>query len=432
MAAPAPFVFSLTPATSAPELALNMQTKEGQNVHKKVTEPFQEKFDGDEDNELAFVANVVERINSSGWDQTNASMFEIPIGAPYVTDVIDCIAEYGRVTLADIRAHALTYVNTQTRVAQNAYHMYEAIMASITPELHKRILVDIDDAKITGTGNGPLLFKLIMSECTIDTPATIMRLRGNIFHLDSYMTQAQGDIEKFNKYVKGTLMALKARGQQVNNTDLMIQLFKGYEANPDKKLSEYILRKKDAYEEFQVITPKELMEFMSNKYLTLVEEGSFKKPSEMEQKIVALSAKVNQQAQELKDKRLTLSKNLLEKIEGRRAGKSQGSGQGGGRKSKPEFKDGYRVYTGTHAWKMEPPKDGEPTTKQWKGRDYNWCPNHKAWVQHDPTQCDFDPKKRKFDGGKSQDKSKRRNDGENNEEVASIMQAIMNEIDAEE
>ena len=212
MAAPAPFVFSLTPATSAPSLALNMQTKEGQNIHKKVTEAFLEKFDGDKDNKLSFVSNLVERIILALWDQTNASMFNIPTGAPLVTDVVDCVAKYGRVTLADLRAHAITYVDTLTRIAQNAYHMYEAIMASITPELHKRILVDIDKAKINGTGNGPMFFKLIISKCTINTPAMIMQLRGNIFHLDSYMTQVQEDIKRFNKYVKGTLMTLKARG----------------------------------------------------------------------------------------------------------------------------------------------------------------------------------------------------------------------------
>ena len=111
----------------------------------------------------------------------------------------------------------------------------------------------------------------------------------------------------------------------MNHTDLIIQLFKGYETNPDKKLSKYISRKKDLYKEFQAITPKELMEFMSNKYLTLVEDGTFNKPLEMDQKIVALSAMVKQQAQELKDKRLTLSKKLLDKIEERKAGRQPGA-----------------------------------------------------------------------------------------------------------
>ena len=45
-----------------------------------------------------------------------------------------------------------------------------------------------------------------------------------------------------------------------------------------------------------MIIRKELMEFISNKYFTLVEEGLFNKPSEMDRRIVALSAMVAKQA----------------------------------------------------------------------------------------------------------------------------------------
>ena len=49
-------------------------------------------------------------------------------------------------------------------------------------------MVDNDQARINGTGNGPLLFKLIMSECSIDTPATVMRLREKFLNLDANMS----------------------------------------------------------------------------------------------------------------------------------------------------------------------------------------------------------------------------------------------------
>ena len=70
-------------------------------------------------------------------------MLDIQIGVPFITDIVDCVTEYGRVSLEQVRNHDLTYVGTPTRVAQNLYHIYEALMASMTPELHKRILVDI-------------------------------------------------------------------------------------------------------------------------------------------------------------------------------------------------------------------------------------------------------------------------------------------------
>jgi len=105
-------------------------------------------------------------------------------------------------------------------------------MCSISKELRQRIMVDIDQARVMGCGNGPLMFKMIMSEYSIDIPATIMRLREKFLTLDSYMSTVQGDIKKFNKYVKNLNIELRARGQVVSEGDMMVSLFKGYAANP--------------------------------------------------------------------------------------------------------------------------------------------------------------------------------------------------------
>ena len=62
------------------------------------------------------------------------------------------------------------------------------------------------------------------------------------------------------------------------------------------------------------------MEFISNKYLTTVKEGSFNKPSTMDKKLVALSAIVNKQVLQLRDDRFKFIYQLLEKIFERKAG----------------------------------------------------------------------------------------------------------------
>ena len=66
-------------------------------------------------------------------------------------------------------------------------------------------MVDLPLCKINGTGNGPLLSKLIMLECVIDTPTTIIRMREKLMNLATYMTTVQGDVEKFNKYTRKTV-----------------------------------------------------------------------------------------------------------------------------------------------------------------------------------------------------------------------------------
>lgn len=72
------------------------------------------------------------------------------------------------------------------------------------------------------------------------------------------------------------------------------------------------------------------MSNMLNKYMTLVENGTFNTVNKTEKKIVALQAKIKKQEQVLKDGNLSLSKKL------------------------------------------------------------HWCTKHNAWVVHDPAECKFD------------------------------------------
>lgn len=39
------------------------------------------------------------------------------------------------------------------------------------------------------------------------------------------------------------------------------------------------------------------------------------------------------------------------------------------------------------AWKKQPPKDGEPTTKEVAGKKYQWCVHHMAWGVHSAAEC---------------------------------------------
>ena len=56
--------------------------------------------------------------------------------------------------------------------------------------------------RIYGIVNSPLLFKLIMSECKIDTPSTIIHMRDKLMNLATYIATVQGDVDRFNKYTR--------------------------------------------------------------------------------------------------------------------------------------------------------------------------------------------------------------------------------------
>ena len=396
-----------------------------------ITKPFPTKFDGEPDNCLTFIEHVLERVIKAGWDRTVASILDIPIGTLTAPDLCNVVEEFARVTMEDVRAVAVTYANTQTRAAQNAYHMYETLAQSITAEMYQKIVIDLPLCKINGTGNGPLLFKLIMSECTIDTPSTIIRMREKLMHLDTYMSTVQGDVDKFNKYTRKTVRDLRARGQIVSEDDLLIWVFRGYEVNPDPKLSDYYQRKKDLYDEGVRITVSELMTNMNNKYLTLVEDGTFNQLTETDKKIVALQSLVKKQEQQLKDGNLTLSKQLMGKL---RNFKSERAPSTPNRPKRDQFKNGYRVYTGTHKWRGIPPSEGEPNSKEWKGKTYNWCVKHKGWVIHDPKDCKFDVNeriKRERDDGKASNSPKRNKSENTDERVNKIWKALVEESDDE-
>jgi len=99
-------------------------------------------------------------------------------------------------------------------------------MIIISKEVRQRIMVDIDQARVNGVSNGPMLFKLILLECFIDISVTVMRLREKIFAIDRYMATAQGDVKKFNKFVKILNIVLRAHDQNFLEGDMLVSLFK--------------------------------------------------------------------------------------------------------------------------------------------------------------------------------------------------------------
>ena len=125
---PPRFAFSLTPSTGNADAPLDLNNRFGQSIHDKITEPFTTKFDGEPDNCLGFIEQLLERVTEAGWDQTTIPILQIPIGPPTAPSVVNLIEEHGRVTMVDIRSLALTYANTQTRAAQNSYHMFQALI----------------------------------------------------------------------------------------------------------------------------------------------------------------------------------------------------------------------------------------------------------------------------------------------------------------
>lgn len=63
------------------------------------------------------------------------------------------------------------------------------------------------------------------------------------------MTSVNNNMTTFNKFVRLQLDALTARGE--SSSDVMVNLFKGYLAAPDKEFATYIKQKKNDFKEGQ-------------------------------------------------------------------------------------------------------------------------------------------------------------------------------------
>ena len=71
------------------------------------------------------------------------------------------IMNYGQLTLQNVQAHVNTYIQQQTRCAQNSRQMFKCISNSVMEDAHLKIIVETETYMRQGTEAGPILFKLL-------------------------------------------------------------------------------------------------------------------------------------------------------------------------------------------------------------------------------------------------------------------------------
>ena len=233
------------------------------------------------------------------------------------------------------------------------------------------------------------MLRIIIRESIVDTNATQHHLREQLSKLDQYAIRVNGDIEKVNQHAQDVLNSLTARG--ATTQDMIPNLFKAYEAVPDKAFKAYILKKKDDYDEGFEIDAQKLMKLAENKFKMLIEDGLWQAPDEQAEKIIALEAQIKK----IESNKSKSKTKKSDKKSNKEKGKSDGK-----KSDKP-------------AWMSAPPKAGESGKKTVDGdaKPWYWCPKHESWVRHTPQECKgkgFNPKSSSTakDETKTQDKEK--------------------------
>ena len=363
--APNPVAFSLTPATAHGGI-LDYATTAGRKMYANATAKLDDdQFDCVADDLYSFLKALKDRAREYGWDEPGIGILSIPDDPVNPQEFKSLIESHGELDLQTILDFETSYIQGQSRSAQDAAQLYRCLMASISKEGKKKILVWEDHYTVNGLGSGNLLLKIIIRESHLDTNATSASIRKRLTNLDRYLPTIGHDVTKFNNYVKLMVDGLRSRGEVTN--DLLINLFKGYSACTDKEFIDYIRRKEDSFEEGAMITPDQLMKYADEKYKSLLQKGIWNAPDANEEKILALQVEINK------------LKNGKRSQQGKKKSEKQSTTKNS--KNKPRW------------FSRRPGEDELKTPKEWNGVKWYYC--HKdtggkcdgKWRQHKPSQC---------------------------------------------
>jgi hypothetical protein len=363
-------IFALSPAMANAGAFLNLSTSTGAKLFKIGAEPLSRSFDFVDPSDLQVFLDLLKtKSKVQGWSR----IFTVPVEVDGVTTKHSLLHNYGVIPLASVALDAATYVNAESKVAQDSFMLFQCIFASLDTEFLKLVTTEALHYHIVDTKApqeppipcGALLLKIIIMKAHVDTRATVSFIRTALSSLDTKMMALDSDISKFNAYVKTQVIALEARGE--TTTDLLVNVFKGYETAQDSEFALFIKRKKDAYDEGGDITVTSLMDAAENKFKTRVLLKTWSAPTKEQEQILALTAQVNQ---------LRITKAAPQKD--KRAPKDP--------KAKQDRDQKW-------AWKKVLPKEGEPVTKVVDGKTYHLaCEHHpKQWVCHTTAECSKNP-----------------------------------------
>ena len=167
-AAPVATPFALAPRRN--DHVLDWTNPAHTKQYYKATSPLDatEKFDGQPKKIHLFLAHVEDRAQQFNWQ----SILTIPVGLPPTSYNLVC--DYGRMSLQDMQAKALTYMGIQGREAQDSYMLYNFLIESLTDSFKAQVLLYEQDYTLAPLGgqpamkDGPTLLKRLIMLTYID------------------------------------------------------------------------------------------------------------------------------------------------------------------------------------------------------------------------------------------------------------------------
>jgi hypothetical protein len=352
-AGPAPPLFARLPGDAfvAP---LDYNKANDMKTFRSATEPLTDLFDLKPENLHNFLVEVRERSCIYNW----TDVITVPDSDG---DFFSLVESYGQVELSDCQNHAETYIDDETRQAQNSMILYIFLRASLTAQAKTVVESEPDEYSIDGEPSGSCFLKVIIGKASVDTIATENVLRTAISTMPAKLKELGGDIRSFNLYVTQLRQALLARGQAIDKNQFLINVLIAYSTSSDNDFREYIKQKRNMYEDGAIVmTLESLMKNAVNKYDLKTQDGSWNAPDDRDASILALQTQVKHLT-----KKRTVAPTPPALV------------------PTPLTPKNRRLVD---LWKYKQPKKGE-TTKKVGNKTYYWCPNHEAWCIHKLSEC---------------------------------------------
>ena len=188
---------------------------------------------------------------------------------------------------------------------------YYFLSDSLTNEFRTTILLYADVYSVTNVPVASSLLKQIIILTRVDNPASTMHIREMLIESKHKLLVLKGNITEFKQWVRKQMGRLHAWEQEA--VDLLYYLWKAYKAAPDDKFVVYIKDLKSQCDDgCATFTAEDLMVHAENKYEArlLDEENAWGKPTDEQEKIVAMTAEINSLK---KDRQGTATKKSKEK-----------------------------------------------------------------------------------------------------------------------
>jgi hypothetical protein len=370
-------VFTLAPALANTSNFINLTSANGIKYFKGATEPLTKTpFDFADPSDLqVFLDLSLKKSQVWGWNPIfTVPVVSVPTGE---TANYSLLEKYGLIPLSSVRNHGMAYYATHTKRAQDSFMACQSILSSLTLDFLKLITADSDNyhlpAIVAEDGpvpSGPLLLKMVISQVHVDSRATVSFIRMPLTKLDEKMTELDSNVEAFNVYVKAQLKNLSARGETSN--DVLVNLFKGYKVANDVEFLDFIRRKENEYEEGHDVNANILISDTTTKYKARTMNHKWAAPTKEQGQILALTAQIE---------RLQSARKPDKSKQHQRASRTM-----------PK-RDSDAPKDNKWAWKDILPKEGEPTTKTFVGKNYHVDRKFhpKQWVCHTSEECSKNP-----------------------------------------